>query len=215
MLRSRTFQLIFQSFFCAFAIVGIPASMGFFDYAFNSGFYVHFTNLSNYFCILIMVLEFIQTIRKNNDDFVSKCPKLKFMGVLSILLTFIIYNFLFSFYRKPYLSFKVESILFHIVLPVMYVIDWLLFYKKGSVKLSWPLLSSLLPLAYVVFIYLRAWYYNFNNSVPYLYPYFFLDLEELGVNGVISWMVFLLICFIIVGYLLVFIDKNKKIIQTS
>lgn len=215
MIKNRTFQLVFQTFFCAFAIIGIPASMGLFDYNFKPNFYVQFTNLSNYFCICVMLIEFIQTLRKNEDSFVSKCPKLKFIGVLSILLTFVVYNFLFSFYRKTYLSFKVESILFHIVLPIMYILDWFLFYEKKKVKWYYPLLSCIFPILYIVFIYIRAWYCNFDKSVQYLYPYFFLDLEELGLLGVVSWLVLLLFCFIVVGYVFLYIDRNKKVLKTS
>ena len=49
MIKNRTAQLIFQTAFCTLGIIGIMASLGFFDYAFRADFFVHFTNISNYF----------------------------------------------------------------------------------------------------------------------------------------------------------------------
>ena len=35
----------------------------------------------------------------------------------------------------------------HMVLPVMYIVDWLLFYEHKKVKWYYPLASALFPLA--------------------------------------------------------------------
>ena len=57
MIKNKITQIIFQTSFCTLGILGIIASLGFFDYEFRSDFFVHFTNLSNYFCIVIMFSE--------------------------------------------------------------------------------------------------------------------------------------------------------------
>ena len=49
MIKNRTVQLMFQTAFCTLGILGIIASFGTFNYEFRSDFYVHFTNISNYF----------------------------------------------------------------------------------------------------------------------------------------------------------------------
>lgn len=66
MIRNRTAQLIFQSFFCAIGLIGIVASFGIFDDILNPrwDFYVHFTNISNYLCIGIAFAELVQTAKK-------------------------------------------------------------------------------------------------------------------------------------------------------
>ena len=50
MIRNRTAQLIFQTFYVALGLVGIVACLGVFDDVQNLrwDFYVHFTNLSNF-----------------------------------------------------------------------------------------------------------------------------------------------------------------------
>ena len=63
MIKNRIAQIVFQTSFCAIGIIGVIASLGIFDYTFRSDFYVHFTNLSNYLCIIIMFAELIQSIK--------------------------------------------------------------------------------------------------------------------------------------------------------
>ena len=94
MKTNRTAQLIYQTFYCALGLVGIVASFGIFDdfTMFRWDFYVHFTNLSNYFCIAVMIASLVQTARKKEDSYVTAVPVLKFIGVLAILLTFVVFN---------------------------------------------------------------------------------------------------------------------------
>ena len=153
MIKNRTFQLMFQTAFCTLGLLGIIASVGTFNYTWRGDFYVHFTNLSNYLCIGIMLAELVQTVKKNEDSYVDKFPLLKFIGVLSILLTFIVFNFILAGDRDMYLNFQINSVLFHIILPVLYILDWFLFYERGKVKITYPLYSTIFPLLYVGFIF--------------------------------------------------------------
>ena len=214
MFKNRTAQLIFQSFFCAIGLIGIVASLGVFDDVLNPrwDFYVHFTNISNYLCIGLVFSELVQTAKKNEDSFVNVAPFLKFIGVLAILLTFLVFNFLLAGQpdRDPQANWRIASISFHVILPIMYVLDWLFFYEHKKVKWFYPLASVAFPLLYVVFVYTRAAIVNFNPEVPYLYPYFFLNLETQGVAGVAKWVVILFVGFIALGYIFYGIDKLIK-----
>ena len=214
MIKNRTTQLIYQTIYCTLGLVGIIASLGIFDDVQNLrwDFYVHFTNLSNYLCIGIVFAELVQTVKKNKDIYVSTAPFLKFIGVLAILLTFLVFNFLLAGQpdREPQANWRISSICFHVILPVMYVFDWLLFYEHKKVRWFYPLASALFPALYVVFVYVRAAILNFNPEAPYIYPYFFLNLETKGVAGVAKWVVILLFGFIALGYIFYGIDKLIK-----
>ncbi len=214
MIKNKTAQLIFQSFFCALGLIGIVASFGIFDDVLNLrwDFYVHFTNLSNYLCIGIVFAELVQTAKKRADSYVSTAPFLKFIGVLAILLTFLVFNFLLAGKpdRDPQDNWRVRSICFHVILPIMYVLDWLLFYEHKKVRWFYPLASVIFPVLYVAFVYIRAAILNFNPEVPYLYPYFFLNIDNLGVAGVAKWVVILFAGFIALGYIFCGIDKIIK-----
>lgn len=214
MIKNRNFQLMFQTAFCTLGILGIIASFGTFNYSWRGDFYVHFTNLSNYLCIGVMLAELIQTVKKKEDSYVDKLPLFKFIGVLAIILTFIVFNFILAGDREMYLNFQINSVLFHIILPILYVLDWFLFYERGKVKITYPVLSTIFPIVYVIFIFVRAWILNFDPTVPYIYPYFFLDLDKLGTMGVIKWVILLAFGFVVVGFIFYGIDKilskNKK-----
>ena len=214
MIKNRTTQLIFQSFYCAIGLIGAVASLGIFDDILNLrwDFYAHFTNLSNYLCIGIMFAELVQTAKKNEDSYVSASPLLKFIGLLGIMLTFLVFNFLLAGRpdRELQANWRVSSICLHVILPIMYIFDWLLFYEHKKIRWFYPLVSVAFPLLYIIFIYTRAFIVNFNPEVPYLYPYFFLNLDNLGVAGVAKWVAILFAGFIVLGYIFYGIDKIIK-----
>lgn len=214
MIKNRTAQLIYQSFYCAIGLIGIIASLGIFDDIMNlrSDFYVHFTNLSNYLCIGIVLAQLIETAKKSENSYVKTAPFLKFIGVLAILLTFLVFNFLLAGRpdRDPQDNWRVASICFHAILPVMYVLDWILFYEHKKVRWFYPIASVVFPLVYVVFVYIRAAILGFNPDAPYIYPYFFLNLDTQGVAGVAKWVAILFVGFIALGYIFYGIDKAIK-----
>ena len=221
MKTNRTAQLIYQSFYCALGLVGIVASFGIFDdyTMFRWDFYVHFTNLSNYFCIGIMVAQLVQTAKKKEDSYVTTAPLLKFIGVLAIMLTFVVFNTMLAGAadRDPQLNWRVGSLLAHVLLPIMFVADWFLFRERGKVKWYYPIASAGFPLAYIAFILVQAVIMKFDTSIlipgtntPLIYPYFFVNLETQGVAGVAKWAVLMFIAFMAVGFVFYGIDKLLK-----
>ena len=94
MIKNRTAQLIFQTVYCTIALIGSIACLGIFDdfRNFRWDFYIYFTNLSNFLCFGVMIAALIQTVKKKNDSPVSAAPMIKFIGVLGILLTFLVFN---------------------------------------------------------------------------------------------------------------------------
>lgn len=214
MVKNRTTQLIFQSIYIGIAIIAVLASLGLFEMTYRWDFYVHFTNLSNYLCAIFMLLELRDTAKKNIDSYVTTFPIVKFVALLAVLLTFIIYNFVLASRRDIKESFVVSSVTLHIILPLMFTFDYILFYEHGKVKWYYPILSTIFPLLYAVFIYIHAAIRNFDSSIyypgrkdPFIYPYFFLNLDKYGVVGVLKNIVIIMVVFIIFGYVIVMIDK--------
>ena len=221
MIRNRTAQLIFQSFYLAFGLVGIVASLGVFDDVQNLrwDFYVHFTNLSNFLCIGVMLAALIQTARKKEDSYVTTAPLLKFIGMLGILLTFLVFNILLAGEagRDPQANWRIGSLCFHVVLPIMYILDWFLFYERKKTKWYYPIVSIAFPIAYVIFLLIQAIILKFDSSIlipttttPLIYPYFFVNLDTQGVSGVLLWVGVLSAAFVIVGFAFFGIDNVFK-----
>ena len=224
MIKNRTAQLIYYTIYCTLGIVGCVASLGIFDNInmIRWDFYVHFTNISNYFCLGVMFAALIQTAKKKKDSYVNAAPVLKFIGILAILLTFLVFNIMLAGAegRDPQANWRIGSILAHVLLPIMYIADWFLFYRRGESKWYYPLASIGFPLAYVIFLLIQAVILKFDTSsliptttTPLIYPYFFVNLETQGLPKVLMWIAILAVVFATVGYAFYGIDrliKSKK-----
>ena len=220
MIKNRTTQLIFQTIYCTLGVVGCIACLGIFDNIkmIRWDFYVHFTNLSNFLCLGVMIASLVQTIRKKEDSYVTAVPMLKFIGIVGILLTFCVFNFVLAGAngRDPQLNWRVGSILFHVVLPIMYIVDWFLFYERKKCTIHYPIASIGFPLAYVILLLVQALILNFDSSIlipttttPLIYPYFFLNIEKEGL-GVLVWVLALAVAFVAVGFIFYGLDKLGK-----
>ena len=221
MIKNRTTQLIFYTIYCTLAFVGCVACTGIFDDITNIrlDFYVHFTNISNFLCFGVMLACLIQTAKKKEDGYVTVAPMLKFIGVLGILLTFLVFNIMLAGAegRDPQLNWRIGSLLFHVTLPILYIADWFLFRERRKCKWYYPIASVGFPVAYVIFLLIQAIILKFDSSIlipttttPLIYPYFFVNLDTQGVPGVLMWIGILSAAFIAVGYLFLGLDKLGK-----
>ena len=136
--------------------------------------------------------------------------------MLGILLTFLVFNIMLAGAadRDPQANWRIGSLLFHVVLPIMYIADWFLFYERKKCKWYYPLASTAFPLAYVVFLLIQAVILKFDSSIlipttqtPLIYPYFFVNLDTQDVTGVLMWIVILSVAFIAVGFLFFGLDR--------
>lgn len=221
MFKNRTAQLIFQTVYCTLGFVGCVASLGIFDNInlIRWDFYVHFTNISNYFCIGVMLTALIQTAKRKEDGYVTAAPMLKFIGMLAILLTFLVFNILLAGAegRDPQANWRIGSLLAHVVLPILYIADWFLFYERRNTKWYYPIASVAFPFAYILFLLIHAAILKFDSSIlipttttPLIFPYFFVNLETQGLSGVLMWIGILSAAFVAVGYLIFGLDRIGK-----
>ena len=219
--KNRTAQLIFQTIYVTLGLVGIVASLGIFDNInlIRWDFYVHFTNISNFLCFGVMLAGLIQTAKKKENSYVSAAPLLKFIGMLGILLTFLVFNIMLAGAegRDPQANWRVGSLCFHVILPILYIADWFLFYERKKCKWFYPVASIAFPLAYAIFLLIQAIILKFDSSIlipstttPLIYPYFFVNLDTLGVSGVLMWIGILTVAFVAVGYLFFGLDRMGK-----
>ena len=221
MIKNRTAQLIFYTVYCTLGLVGCVACLGIFDdiRTFRWDFYVYFTNTSNFLCIGVMLAALIETVKKKEDGYVGAAPLLKFIGMLGILLTFLVFNLMLAGAegRDPQLNWQIGSLLFHVLLPIMYIADWFLFYERKKCKWYYPIASIGFPLGYALFLLIQAIILNFNSNIltptgsqtPLIYPYFFVNLEN-GVPYVLMWIAILSAAFVAIGFAFYGLDRLGK-----
>ena len=220
MIKNRTAQLMYQTVYCTLGLVGCIACLGIFDdiKMFRWDFYIYFTNLSNFLCLGVMTTALIQTIKRRDDGFVETTPLLKFIGMLGIVLTFLVFNFMLAGAadRDPQLNWRIGSICFHVILPIMYVADWFLFYERKKTNWRYPIASICFPLGYAIFLLIHACILGFNSSIltptktTLIYPYFFVNIDKQGVGGVLMWIAILSVAFVAMGFVFYALDRVSK-----
>ena len=201
-------RLWFYGVYCILALVGLLADFGVFSGRLRTEPFVYYTSLSNMVCSVFMAISLVRCLQ-NRDNTGGFAPICKYFFVVMILITAIVYNLLLNPYRSWNAYFtNVKNSLYHLVLPVMFLLDWLLFYRRRSLKLWQPLCALLIPLSYIVYILVRAAVVKAARlSVSVLYPYFFLNVDRLGWLGFLRWMGILLLSLVAMNYGLYALDR--------
>ncbi len=134
--------------------------------------------------------------------------------MISILLTMTVYHFILIPYAiklNPYQHLKMTDIILHYFMPTFTIFDWILFDSKRRFKWYDPIIWTIGPYIYVIFVFIQA-----KFSIPARvdanmsdYIYSFLDVELLGNINVIVNILSLTISFIFIGYIIYGIDRIK------
>lgn len=204
----RAPQLAFYGIYCILGVYCMLIDFGAFRGRFSAEPFVYYTSLSNMVCIGFTLLCFLHQLLHSKEprDF---APRLKYALVVMILITAIVYNLLLSKYTSLAAYFTpTKNGLYHLLLPVGFFLDWLIFYGHGRIKARDPLLAVGIPLLYVIYILLRAAIVRTNGIYARtLYPYFFMNIDTLGWEGFLLWMGILLAGVLALGYGLYAIDR--------
>lgn len=205
-MKKRTIHFVFSGLYCIFAVYACLADFGLLPGSVYGSPLAYYTSLSNMACGVFMFAALIRNIRKGE---VGVWPGGKFVLTVSIIVTAIGYQWLLEIYsvEVPYFITPLNG-LYHLVLPVMFFLDWLLFYRRGAVRLWHPPLETVISLLYTVYILLRAavirWF-GISNAV--LYPYFFVNPDYIGWAGIGYWVVVMAAAHLVLGYGLYVIDR--------
>ncbi len=203
MIKNKITQLIFRSVFLTLAFLGMLASLGLFDADLNQNWYVYYTNLSNFICILIMIPIIKENINQltlgNQQGLNTKYTRIKYYATIWIVVTFLVYNTLLGNPTTIEYWSRVNNLTFHLLCPLMFFLDWMLFDDHSQLRWWDNLVMAIAPILYVLYILIRGAIISPNIDTV-VYPYFFLDVDELGMTGVIKWVVILVVFFIGLGY---------------
>jgi hypothetical protein len=171
-----------------------------------------FTIQSNILCLITAAFTLLRQIKKG-DPRGGAYIFFKGMALVSILLTFAVYNLVLD----PFFSASSQArggtwdnFLLHTAVPLMALADFIFFEEKGRFKTSYPFGWAVFPLYYVAYtaVYKAlGGLYTFSKGVTAKFPYFFLDYETYGLKTVGIWVLLIAIGFIGFSYLLVGLDK--------
>ena len=216
MCKNMLTQLIFRVVLCVVSAFAVLLSLGIFYIGINGGnefswnFLKYYTNISNYFVFAVSVVVLADTVKRirtgETEGYNRKIRTFKFMTVVMILVTFLVVIFLLDSPLSANYWRNIGNMSYHFAAPLLFILDYILFEKKRSVSVFAPLYSLIIPLVYVCYVFvLGAIIPNFE------YPYFFLNVNDLGYGGVCLWVLGLLGVFTALGYILWLWNRFDKI----
>ena len=218
MITNRITQLIFRSVYLTLAFFGLLASFGLFNAEFNQNWFVYYTNLSNLICILVMIPILKDNVKQlslgNMYGLNTKYTRIKYYASIWIVVTFLVYNILLGDPSTMDYWSSVNNLTFHLACPLVFFLDWLLFDDHSGLCWWDNLVMASAPIIYVFYIMVRGALIT-PDADTVVYPYFFLDVNELGIGCVIQWVIILVAFFVGLGFALWGMSrqigkKNKK-----
>lgn len=128
--------------------------------------------------------------------------------MLAIVLVGVVFNLLLAMLPHQTVWDAIGDYTHHIVAPVLVPLWWLLFSRHGRLRWSDPFLWALYPLAYSALTFIRAQFMPSGSGIQSRYPYFFMDIDQFGLSTVALNLSAIAAGFVIIGMLVVGIDKK-------
>jgi len=201
-IKSKAFGLLWKIAIAACAFTGVGLQVGIFSGSLHLSSLRYFTNLSNLLCMLYFLIDVVYLLlRRDNDGSRSWCFPLKGVAMMGITVTWLVAYFMLGNFDMG-ASMRVSIRLVHFVVPIMTILDWLLFDEKGRIRATSPLLWATFPLAYFVVIMLFA---AFSTGSPF-YPYPFMNVSTQGLSRVLFTVALMTVFFIALGYAFYVVD---------
>lgn len=220
-MKSKIFQIIYRALIIIFSCIGIftPNENGMVKQLW------YFTLQTNIF-IIILCLVLIAS------DIVYLCKKpvrigySKAFSIIRLLCTFFITitGFIYCFILAPggiikgmtvqrMLSFR--EICLHAIVPIMAIVDYIIFCPKGHVSYKNAIFFLIYPLAYFLIIVTRAAFggASFDTGSPY--PYFFIDPTFNNQGWFIVFIYIAVIILLFYSLALLYIKIDKKLYNKS
>jgi hypothetical protein len=121
----------------------------------------------------------------------------------SISLVCIVYNLLLRHLWHPTGLQLIADELLHVVMPVVFVVYWLVFTPKSHLRWRYVAWWALYPIVYL-------WLVLARGAVSGFYPYPFIDVSSLGYTRALLNSVGVLAAFASLGLLAIAIDRRRR-----
>lgn len=155
---------------------------------------------SLYFCLAAIMLIF----RRRDTADLTPCAMLDGLLVVAFIVQGVVAIVCaVNHYVTPSLT-GFAAILIYYLLPVLALLDWCLFNRKGQWRVADPFYWLALPLSYAAIIICTA--NILPSSTALLYPVAFLDYNTNGFWEMLAWLSLISLLILILGYILVILD---------
>lgn len=167
-------------------------------------YFSFFTILTNILVALSFSAMFLKGTGNNNNFFTR--PKNLTAIAVYITIVGLIYNIILRFLWAPQGLAKLADELLHSVIPVLYIIFWLVFVPKQQINWRNILPWMGYPLIYLTYTLLRG-------PLAQWYPYPFVDVIKLGYNKVLLNSA--MVCGVFIIFAVLFLSIAKMMSKRS
>ena len=162
-------------------------------------FFSYFTILSNVLVALALTAPVVAQNSRPGRWFAGEGVRAAM--AMYIVVVGVVYHFLLAPTWNPQGLALLGNSLLHYVMPAAFVLDWLLFAPKG--RLNWKD-----PARWLIFPLIYGGWTLIHGALSGWWPYPFVDVGDLGLGRVLLNFVGLLIFFLIVGLIIVTLDRT-------
>jgi hypothetical protein len=161
-------------------------------------FFSYFTILTNIVVATYSSILLSASTPKKIEWFIS--PRSATALTVYIVIVGFVYNAILRFLWNPIGLQKVVDEALHLIIPLLFLLYWFLFVPKESLKWKNIFPWLLYPVIYLAYILIRG-------SITNLYPYPFLEINNIGTAKVFTNILVLCIAFLGVSLLFTGIGK--------
>ena len=132
--------------------------------------------------------------------------------LVGLISMFFIYYFIISWNERNFNFFNLANIFAKILSPLAFLLDYIFFDKKQEFKTSQITAFLLVPVFYVLFVFISAllggtFYVNFDKLDFSKFPYFFLNVDLIGLDKVCFWVLGIGAGILLLSFLLITLDQ--------
>ena len=162
-------------------------------------FFSYFTILSNILAALALTAPVVAPNSRLGRW--SASEGVRAAVAMYIVVVGVVYHFLLAGIWAPQGWSLLANNLLHYVMPAAFVVDWLAFTPKG--RLRWAD-----PVKWLVPVLIYGGWTLLHGKLSGWWPYWFTDVDKLGLGKVMLYFAGLLVFFLIVGLIVVAIDRT-------
>lgn len=162
-------------------------------------FFSYFTILSNILAALALTAPVVAPNSRLGRW--SASEGVRAAVAMYIVVVGVVYHFLLAGIWAPQGWSLLANNLLHYVMPAAFVADWLFFTPKG--RLRW-----IDPVKWLVPVLIYGGWTLLHGKLSGWWPYWFTDVDKLGLGKVMLYFTGLLVFFLIVGLIVVAVDRT-------
>lgn len=211
-IKNRLASVIYKLALIIICLIGILFNTGMLNGSFVPYILLYYSVISNIVCLIFFIVSAIVTARaisrRGPYGPVRMAPHFKGAIVMSMVLTMLL--FLFTIMQSSFASASLfvilSNVVMHLIVPLMVILDWALFDKKGRFFPSDPIIWLVIPIGYYMVLLLGAQFgvTYFNNAS---YPYYFLDPNQISWAPVLVNIFIISLVYMALGYMLLGVDR--------